>query len=149
LITHPIPRIWPRRTTACSLDWNKQFKGCHFYPTRRSLLSRRTGWTDNLLNFIFWMTCRSWSNGLRSVLNFVGSMLNKSWVLSLWLFFLSGRAKDLSAPLRTSISAQWEVGLLKDNFQIYKISDKLVIFFVLICLCLYECRWQHEQSSER
>jgi len=24
LITHPILRIWPRRTTTCSLDWEKQ-----------------------------------------------------------------------------------------------------------------------------
>jgi hypothetical protein len=23
LITHPILRIWPRRTTTCSLDWKK------------------------------------------------------------------------------------------------------------------------------
>ena len=26
LITHPILRIWPRRTTTCSLDWKKQLK---------------------------------------------------------------------------------------------------------------------------
>ena len=30
LITHPILRIWPRRTTTCSLDWKKQLKGRHF-----------------------------------------------------------------------------------------------------------------------
>jgi len=29
----------------------KQKKGDHFFPTRRSLLPRRTGWTDNFLNF--------------------------------------------------------------------------------------------------
>jgi len=28
----------------------KQLKGRHFFPTRRSLLPRRPGWTDNLLN---------------------------------------------------------------------------------------------------
>ena len=44
LITHPILRIWPRRTATCSL----------FRPTRRSFLSRRPGWTDNLL--IFFLT---------------------------------------------------------------------------------------------
>jgi hypothetical protein len=27
LITHPILRIWPRRTTTYSLDWRKQLKG--------------------------------------------------------------------------------------------------------------------------
>ena len=30
LITDPILRIWPRRTTTCSLDWKKKLKGRHF-----------------------------------------------------------------------------------------------------------------------
>ena len=46
-----------------------------FRPTRGSLLPRRPGWTDNL----FWIFCE-W---LRSVLSFVGSILNKSQVWSL------------------------------------------------------------------
>jgi len=46
LITHPIPRIWPRRTTTCSLDWKNNWKVAIFRPTRRSLLPRRPGWTD-------------------------------------------------------------------------------------------------------
>ena len=33
----------------------KQLKGRHFYPTRRSLLPRRPGWTDNILNFFEWL----------------------------------------------------------------------------------------------
>ena len=33
--------------------------------------------------FFFWVACKSYSNGLRSVLSFLGSMLNKSWVWSL------------------------------------------------------------------
>jgi hypothetical protein len=50
LITHPILRIWPRRTTTCSLDWKKNnSKVAIFRPTRRSLLPRTPGWTDNLL----------------------------------------------------------------------------------------------------
>ena len=77
LITHSILRIWPRRTTTCSLDWKNNWKVAIFRPTRRPLLPRRPGWTDNLLNF-FWVACKSPSNGLRSVLSFVGSMLNKS-----------------------------------------------------------------------
>ena len=51
LITHPILRIWPRRTTTCSLNWKTQLKVVIFRQTRRSLLPRRPGWTDNLLNF--------------------------------------------------------------------------------------------------
>ena len=30
LTTHPILRIWPCRTTTCSLDWKKQLKVRHF-----------------------------------------------------------------------------------------------------------------------
>ena len=51
LIAHPILRIWLRRTTACFLDWKNNWKITIFNPTLRSLLPRRPGWTDNLLNF--------------------------------------------------------------------------------------------------
>jgi len=53
LITHPVLRIWP-----CSLDWKNNWKVAIFRPTWRSLLPRRPGWTDNLLNF-FWVACKS------------------------------------------------------------------------------------------
>ena len=58
LITHPILRIWPRRTTTCSLDWRNNWKVAIFLPTRRSLLPRRPGWTDDILNS-FWVACKS------------------------------------------------------------------------------------------
>ena len=48
LITHPILRIWPLRTTTCSLDWKNNWKVVIFRPTRRP------GWTDILLNFFEW-----------------------------------------------------------------------------------------------
>jgi histone-lysine N-methyltransferase SETMAR len=32
-----------------------QLKGHHFLPTRRSLLPRRHGWTDIILNFFEWL----------------------------------------------------------------------------------------------
>jgi len=51
LITHPILRIWPRRTTTCSLDWKNNWKVAIFRPTRGSLLPRWPGRTDKLLNF--------------------------------------------------------------------------------------------------
>ena len=53
LITHPILQIWPCRTTTCSLDWKNNWKVAIFHPTRRSLLLRRPGWTDNVLIFFF------------------------------------------------------------------------------------------------
>ena len=52
LITHPILRIWPLRTTTCSLDWKNYWKVAIFRPTRRSVLLRRPGWKDNILNFL-------------------------------------------------------------------------------------------------
>jgi len=58
LITHPILGIWPHQTTTCSLDWKNNWKVAIFHPTRRWLLPRRPGWTDNLLNFI-WVACKS------------------------------------------------------------------------------------------
>jgi len=51
LITHPILRIWPRRTTFCSLDWKTQLKG-HFSSYARSLLPRRPGGRTTFLIFL-------------------------------------------------------------------------------------------------
>ena len=51
LITHPILRIWPRWTTAYSLDWKNNWMFAIFYLMWRSLLPRRPGWMDSLLNF--------------------------------------------------------------------------------------------------
>jgi len=51
----PILRIWPLRTTTCSLDWKKNWKVAIFRPTRRSLLPRKPGWTDNSVNFFEWL----------------------------------------------------------------------------------------------
>ena len=55
LITHFILRIWPHRTTTCSLDWKNNWKVAIFRLTWRSLLLWRPGWTDNLLNFFEWL----------------------------------------------------------------------------------------------
>jgi len=64
LITHPILRIWPRRTTTCSLNWKNNWKVAIFYPMQRSLLPRRPGWTDNLLNFFFEWLAKVRATGL-------------------------------------------------------------------------------------
>ena len=53
LITYPILRIGPRRTTTYSLYWKNNLEVAIFRPTRRSLLPRRPGWTDKLLIFFF------------------------------------------------------------------------------------------------
>ena len=65
------------------VPWTEKnnWKVAIFRPMRRSLLPWRPGWTDNFL--IFFIGLQSQSKGLRSVLSFVGSMLNKSrvWLL--------------------------------------------------------------------
>jgi len=50
LITHPILRIWPRRTTTCSLDWKKTierspfFVRCGGHCCHEDLVGRTTIW---------------------------------------------------------------------------------------------------------
>jgi len=56
LITNPTDPA--RRTTTCSLDWKNNWKIAIFCSARRSLLPRRPGWTDKLLNFFLSDTLR-------------------------------------------------------------------------------------------
>ena len=43
LITHPILRMWPHRTTACSLDWKKkQLKGRNFSSDAKVIAAAKT-----------------------------------------------------------------------------------------------------------
>jgi len=49
LITNPILRIWPRRTTTCSLDWKKQLKGRHFSCDAEVIAAAET-WLDGQLS---------------------------------------------------------------------------------------------------
>jgi hypothetical protein len=49
---HPILRFWPRRNATCSLYWKSNWMVDIFRPSRESLLPRRRGWTDKVLNFL-------------------------------------------------------------------------------------------------
>jgi hypothetical protein len=82
LITHLFSESGPVGLPPCPWTEKNYWKVTIFGSMRRSLLPRRPGWTDELLNF-FWVACRIKSNGLRSVLSVMGSMLNKSRVSSL------------------------------------------------------------------
>ena len=57
LITHPILRIWPRRTTTCCLDWNKQLKARHF-PSNTEVITAAETWLDGQHSELFfeWLT---------------------------------------------------------------------------------------------
>ena len=45
LITDPVLRIWPRRTSTRSLDWKKQLKGRHFSSDAEIIAAAET-WLD-------------------------------------------------------------------------------------------------------
>ena len=57
LITHPTLRIWPCRTTTCSLDWQNNWKVAIFRPTWRSLLPRRP--VGRTTFWFFLVACKS------------------------------------------------------------------------------------------
>ena len=60
----------------------KQLKG-HHLSSDAEVTSAVETWLDGQTSEFFRVACKSWRNGLRSVLSFVGSMLNKSRVWSL------------------------------------------------------------------
>ena len=54
LITHPILRIWLRRTTTCSLDWKKKLlKGRHFSSDTEVIAAAETWLDRQLFEFFF------------------------------------------------------------------------------------------------
>ena len=55
---HPILRIWPRRTTTCSLDWKKQLKCRHFLSEAEVIAAAET-WLDGQHSDFFWVACKS------------------------------------------------------------------------------------------
>ena len=58
LITHRFLRIWPRRTTTCSLDWKKLLKDRHFSSDAEAIAAAET-WLDGQPYEFFWVACRS------------------------------------------------------------------------------------------
>jgi len=80
LITHPILRIWPRRTTTCSVDWKNNSKIAIFRPMRRSLLPCRPGWTDKLLIFFLSGLQKLEQRGKKCI-EFRGECVEQVWPL--------------------------------------------------------------------
>jgi len=78
----------PYSPDLASLDYRlfpglkKQSKGSHFSSDAEVIAAAET-WLDGQPSEFFLSVLQSYSNGLRSVLSFVGSMLNKSRVWSL------------------------------------------------------------------
>ena len=58
LITHPILRIWPRRTTTCSLNWNTIEKS-QFFIRREGQCCRRELLGGTNIWFFFWVPYKS------------------------------------------------------------------------------------------
>ena len=83
------------------VPWTENnWKFAIFHPTLRSLLPRKPGWTDSFPNF-FWVACESSRNWPRSVLSFMGSMINKFRVWPLQLVSFLVRLWTVSTPPRT------------------------------------------------
>jgi len=59
LITHPILRIWPRRTTTCFLDWKKQLKVRHFSSDAEVIAAAENLLDEQTSDFFFWVVCKS------------------------------------------------------------------------------------------
>ena len=58
LITHPILRVWPRRSTTCSLDWKKNI-GCSPFFVRRGGHCCRGDLVGRTNFWFFWVVCKS------------------------------------------------------------------------------------------
>ena len=140
LITHRILRIWPRRTTTCSLDWKNNWKVAIFRPTRKSLLPRRPGWTDNVLNF-FLSGLQKLEQQAKKFIELGGDCAEKIPSLVAVSFFLPGRTKKLSAPPR--ICWFW----LKCQEKLLKFSLCISVLLKSIELCMnqkYRSKYEYK-----
>jgi len=97
LIIHPILLIWSRRTATCPLDWKINWMFAIFRPTRRSLLPRRPGWTDNFIIFFF-SGLQTLEQRTEKCIDLRGEYVEYIPSLVAAVYFLPGRVKDLSAP---------------------------------------------------
>ena len=97
LITHPILRIWPRRTTTCSLDW-KAIEMLPFFVRRGDLVGQKIFWT-----FLF-CGLQKLEQRAKKCTELRGEYVEKIPSLVAAACFLPGRAKDLSAPPRVAIT---------------------------------------------
>ena len=59
LTTHPILRIWPRRTTTYSLDWKKQMKNRHFWSDADVIAASEIRLDGQYFEVFFWVACKS------------------------------------------------------------------------------------------
>ena len=95
LITRPIPRIWPRRKTTCSLDWRNNWKLAIFLPKQSSLLTRRLGWMDKFL--IFFSCLQKLEQSAEKCTELRGEYVEQVSSLFAVDFFIPVRVTDLSA----------------------------------------------------
>ena len=70
--THPILRIWPLRTTTCSLDWKKQLKVHHFSSDAEVIAAAET-WLDGQPSDFFF------PSGLRKLEQWAKKCIELHW----------------------------------------------------------------------
>ena len=71
VITHPILLIWPRRTTACSMDWKKQLKGRHFSSDAEAIAAAET-WLDGQPTEFFLIGLQNLEQGAKECIELRG-----------------------------------------------------------------------------
>ena len=59
LITHPILRIWPRRTTTCSLGWKKKHLKVRHFSSDADFVAAAENWLEGQRLIFFWVACKS------------------------------------------------------------------------------------------
>ena len=99
LITQPILRICPHRTTTCSLDWKKQLKGRHF-PSEAEVIATAETWLDGQNSEIVLSGLQKLEQRAKNCIELGEVYVEKIPSLVAVACFLPGQSKDLSAPPR-------------------------------------------------
>jgi len=103
LITHPILRIWIRRTTTCSLDWKNNWKIAIFRSTRGQL-PRGPGWTDLL---IFLSGLQKLEQRAMKCIKLRGEYVEQIPSLVAVAFSFLVRLRTYQHPLVNAVTAVW------------------------------------------
>ena len=108
LISHRIPRIWPRRTTTCSLDWKKQLKVRHFSSDGEVIAAAETWLDGQPFDFYFLSGLQKLEERAKKGIELRGEYVEQIPSLVGVACFLHGLAKDLPARPRTMFNFAWQ-----------------------------------------
>ena len=132
LITHPILRIWPHRTTTCYLDWKKQLLKGHHLSSDMEVIAATETWLDwQPSDFFFLSGLQKFEQPrAKKCTELRREYVEKLPSLDAGACFLPGQAEDLSAPPRNTAAASDE-------------DDKVLASVTSV----YMQSWQNMQNS--